>query len=176
MYRRIKHTCLRAIGIAVLGFLAVLVASATPSSAASYTLNYTGTVTSTTGFFAASFFLAGDPVTGSLTFGSFNETPDASLPNQYTFTQGCCGGEPFHVTGIFSDYSVNLPSNGGSVISDTSVNPALTLDAFNGSADVSLRFQTDGATPVLTSLAGLPTTSDGILALLGGNPLLAEGT
>jgi hypothetical protein len=65
---------LRAIGAALVGFFAILFATATPSAAASYTLNFTGTATAATGFFSAVGVTSGDPVSGSITFDPFNDS------------------------------------------------------------------------------------------------------
>jgi len=175
MYYRIRQIGLRAMGVAVLGFVAVLFATAMPSSAASYTLNFTGTVTSATDLFSTLGVTSGDPISGSITYNPFNDTVGVILPDQSFFSQSAFAAYTFHVShaGVF-DFT-HSDTGGGTVNSATFIRPTLLFNGLNLLTNLNLRFQTDGVRGPLTSLTGLPTTSGALLALLTGNPFGAEG-
>jgi hypothetical protein len=174
MYHRITRIGLCAIGIAVLGFVAVL-ATATPSSAASYTLNFAGTVTSATDLFSTLGVTSGDPISGSLTYNPFNDSLGIVLPTESFFSQGASSAYTFHVShsGVF-DFT-HSDTGGGTVHSNATIHPTIEFNALNLVSFLSLRFQSDGVGTPLTTLIGLPTTSSTLFALLAGNPATATG-
>src|SRR5882724_600439 len=166
----------RAIGAAALGFAVILLATATPSAASTYTLNFTGTATSVTGPFDTLGAAVGDPISGSLTFSPFTTTPfTVPDPNVSSFSE--VGTYSFHISNSALDLSL---LGGGAGFVTNFVNPPQNFLRFIVGDDVNTKglvlfFVTDGGGTALTSLAGLPTTPEGILALLGGGSLSASG-
>ena len=167
---------LRAIGAAALGFAAFLLAASTPSAASTYTLNFTGSATSATGAFAILGAAAGDPISGSMTFNPFATTPSfAPDPTVSSFTE--VGAYSFHISNPTLD--LNLLGGGAGFVTNL-VNPPQNVLRFGVGDDVNTKglilfFVTDGGGTALTSLAGLSTTPEGILALLGGGSFTATG-
>ncbi|HYD04442.1 MAG TPA: hypothetical protein VEC60_01905 [Reyranella sp.] len=175
--KRMKRAGLRAIAAAVLALTATLFAAATPSEAASVTLNFDGTVTSTNGLFTVLGVTAGDAVSGSITV----DPADGIVKPVF-------GGTLFDLSTLSFTFHVEHPGvvdftrtdSGASMIQDMALpgGPTyLTVTAGGAISTLLLDFETDGTghTP-LTSLAGLPTTADGIIAMLTGATLTAAGS
>lgn len=169
MTRIMAKIGLRAIAIAAFGFAAVLVAAATPSAASSYTLNFTGTVTSAGGAFPPLGVFLGDSVSGSITYDPF-ETTGAAQPGGHVFDQ-TASTFTFHVShpGVLdftrTDSGFGRISSFGTAGSVTD----LGMGAFGAVSHLILGFETGiGSAGPLTSAVGLPTTPDGLLALMGG--------
>jgi len=75
--------------------------------------------------------------------------------------------------GVF-DFT-HTDTGGGEADSETINRRTVRFLGVNALTTFQMTLQTDGSTPVLTSLAGLPTTTGEILAMLGGNVLRANG-
>jgi hypothetical protein len=177
---------LRAAGAALLVFAALLFAAPTPSSAASYTISFTGTVTATNdpfgnpgGVFAAAGIIAGDPVSGTLTINPLTESPDLLFSDYsrflqpsltYTFNVSHPAGADLHYVQSGHGQVVSQAGTFGNFISFFA-----TIDGVEG---LSLNFLTTppGTGSVLTSLVGLPNTPAALFAMLGGAPSLALGS
>jgi hypothetical protein len=165
---------LRAIGAAVFGFAAFIFASVTPSAASSYTLNFSGTVTASSGLFIPLGVTGGDAVSGSITFDPFNATSATSGINTNTFAQSAASFT-FHVShpGVL-DFT-RTDTGTGEIRSVGGVTPALAFFTGSPNTNLNLGFETTGPGAALTSLTALPTNPSALLALLGGGPLLASG-
>jgi hypothetical protein len=154
---------------AALVLATLLFAAPLQSWAASYSLAYAGTVTSVHGPGGGGVFhtlgvVGGDPVSGTLTINALNESPSASFPNSNTFNQAEIGFT-FQLT-----HPANLGfSDSGPGIVVSMGDPAFSGFNFSSNGEdstLSLNYQAGGPGVPLTSLAGLPTTSSGLMALL----------
>jgi hypothetical protein len=177
---------LRSIGAVALGLSAMLALPAT-STAASYSLNFTGKVDSADPYFLALGIHLGDSVSGSFAVGNLNTdtftfvpqgfvTLFAETPVSYTFevTHAAPGGADLRIseTGSGLIRSVHGPTN-----DPNEFNFILGRPSRGFARELSLNYDTNGGAVAgpLFSLAGLPDTSDGILAFLGGAPKTADG-
>ena len=184
MVSMVRRSALQTIAAAALGFAAIMCSAAAPSAAASYTLHFTGTVTDTAGAFSALGILAGDPLSGSLTISPINTdsfTTELGVGVRNVFLQG-----PFSTT-----FNINVSNPGNADIDLTNmkgggqvwsthqtaviVNNSLVFDLAARNATLLLSYFTQGSGTPLTSLAGLPTSSAGLIALLGGHMPSAFG-
>jgi hypothetical protein len=156
-------------------FAALLFGAPAPSAAASYTLSFTGTVETTEGrngngdVFAALGIVSGDPLSGSISIDPFNESPTEVLVGTTRFDQPSVAytfhvSHPGKVDLTFSDSGSGRIFSGGTPI------PFKEFGFFLGGSSSSLVLfsETDAMGEPLLSLAGLPTTLSGILAMLGG--------
>jgi hypothetical protein len=166
----------RALGrIGLRGLGAVLLASACllapkPSAATSYTLAYTGKFVSTINgdYFKTLGFVAGDPISGTLTIDPINETPNQSLPGYNHFDQPSMSFS-FHISHPgkpdfgYSDSGAGfVNTNGGPG------GPSIISFWPNGAgADMELFFAAFGRGAPLASLTNLPTNATALIALLG---------
>jgi hypothetical protein len=169
MNRITGKTALRTIGAAVLSFAAALFAAATPSAASSYTLNFTGTVSSTTGLFLAVGIVSGDTVSGSVTFDPVNTSSATTSAFVNNFGQSV-SSFTFHLNHL-SDPGLdfdNTDTGTGQIASSQFGGAGLDLSGQSAASTLNLRFRTDGSTAPLASLAALPTDPSAILAMLGG--------
>jgi hypothetical protein len=170
MNRITGKTALRAIGAAALSFAAILFAAATPSAASSYTLNFTGTVSSTTGLFLAVGIANGDTVSGSVTFDPVNTNSATTSAFVNNFGQSV-SSFTFHLSHL-SDPGLNFDNtdtgNGQIASSQIGGFAGLDLSGQSAASTLNLRFRTDGSIAPLASLAALPTDPSAILAMLGG--------
>jgi hypothetical protein len=164
-----ERSGLRAAGAALLVFAALLFGASAPSAASAYTMAFTGTVTSIgpsvfnggDGLFQALGIVAGDPVSGSLTFDPLNENPP--------FSQSSAAFS-FHVSHPGAG-ALTVPDSGtGAVYSSALL--GLFVSGANSHLDLSFATSTTGP---LSSLAGLPDSPGALLAWLGGTPYLASG-
>jgi hypothetical protein len=163
---------LRAIGAAALGF-AVLLATATPGTASSYTLNFTGTATVVGGAFATLGAASGDPISGTLTLDPL--PPDNPFPNPSNDVFLGTATFSFHISNPGLDLT-RSGSGSGFVQSSQSGGSSLTFNfGTTGVSNLFLSFSSDGSTAALGSLSGLPTTASGIIAMLGGTLGVASG-
>ncbi|GAB2178945.1 hypothetical protein [Dongia sp. agr-C8] len=175
---------LRAVAVAALTFATLLVAAPMPSLAASYTLAFTGTVTATVndpsgspgGVFQALGLAAGDTVSGTLTIDNLNENVSNVLPKAVYFNQSATSFT-FHLE---HPGTLNLDyanSGAGFVITDGAPGAVSSIGFGLGNAvsNLALAFRTDVTGGPLMSLAGLPNTPEGLIALLGGASPLAFG-
>lgn len=149
--------------------VALLFAAPVESLAASYSLAYTGTVTDVYGPGGGGVFqtlgvVDGDTVSGTLTIDTLNETTSSGNANSLTFDQAAIGFT-FQLT-----HPANLGfSDSGPGIVVSMGFPGFTGFNFSSNAEdstLSLNYQAGGPGVPLTSLAGLPTTSSGLMALL----------
>ena len=172
----VGRSWLRAIGAAVLGFVAVLSASATPSAAASYTFTFTGTVTIAEFFFASAGVTPGDKVSGSLTFDPFNTT---ALPDVFNNTKAVQSASSFtfHVShpGVF-DFTHSGVGDGQMLHFDNGTAATLDFQAVGPVDGLRIGVQTFGTPGVLlSSFAGMPGDATAIMAFLGGKPFASQG-
>lgn len=159
-----------------MGFVAILFANATPSAAASYTLNFTGTVTGTTGIFTTLGIAGADPVSGSITFDPFNDSSYIGSPPVATSFAQSAASFTFHVNhpgGL--DFSNTDAGTGEVQSSNFGVAQQLILFAAGAVSSLDLNFTTLGPGAALSSLAALPTTSGELLSLLGGTAVSYSG-
>jgi hypothetical protein len=167
-------------GAALTVALAIMtMAGATPSAAAPYTLNFTGTAAEVDGFFSAAGIVPGDAVSGSITYDPLGSTTsvDEPWPNSITLFPQAAGSFTFHVSHPGAlDYTQSHASGGQVQGLGSASGDRLSMEVADDVAGLSLFFATDAANPALTSLAGLPTDANGILALLAGGNLRANGT
>jgi hypothetical protein len=170
----------------VLAFSALLLAAPAPSSAATYSLSFTGTVTGTFpsggggDVFAAAGIVSGDAVSGTLTFDPVVNSPGVVVPQENHF---------FQPSTTFS-FTVSHPGQASLTLADSGVGlvdsvqitstgtKKLVLEGETNAKDLQVVFETAAppARPPLASLAGLPDTATGLMALLGGAPLIARGS
>jgi hypothetical protein len=177
MDRMLRGSGLRAAGIAALAFAVMLFAASTPSAAASYTLNFVGTATAVEGAFATLGVGVGDPISGTLTFDPFNTAPSSTMPPFYTVFSQTSATFSFHVSDPSLDLTMFSSSDGfiaSSRTSDHLIFAAGPLSSQGTTIDLDFRGQGTGSE--LTSLAGLPTTSAGLVSFLGGGLGQASGT
>jgi hypothetical protein len=175
MQRIMRRVGLRSVAAAVLALAVTLCAAATPGVAASYTLNFTGTVTGATGVFPVLGTAVGDAVSGSMTFDPLGNTPVPVMAG--TLFDQTASSFTFHTehSSIF-DFTRTDTGDGLIQSSDLSL-PGLILTANGAVSNLFLTFRTDGSGyTALTSLSGLPTTPNGIIAMLTGSLLEASGT
>jgi hypothetical protein len=163
-----------ALAVSVFAFTVAVLSTATPSAAASYTFNFTGTVTGSTGLFPLFGTENGDPVTGSMTFDPFNDSTVTPIPGATLFDQPATSFT-FHTE--HPGVSGFTRTDTGVAFVQTGVGPAISFSGSSHETNLDLVFSTDasGFTP-LTSLAGLPTTTAGLIALLTGSPVVVAGT
>jgi hypothetical protein len=162
---------LRSLGAVLLVLVCLLAPE--PSAASSYTLAYTGKVTGTLAYsegdlFKTLGFVAGDPISGTLTLDPLNETPNQSLPGFHRFDQPSVSfsfhishpGKPdFDYTDSGSAY-VNTNGSPG--------NPSIISFWLDGAgANMELFFAAFGNGTALASLTDLPTDPTTLIALLG---------
>jgi hypothetical protein len=166
---------LRGAGAALLVFTALLFAAPAPSAASSYTMAYTGTVTSTSGaVFQALGVVAGDSVSGTLTIDPLNEGPGTVLGPLAFFSQ-TSAAFTFHVSHpanlTFSD------SGGGAVLTNAlPLNGAIAFSLTGADSGLLLDFQSVSARGPLLSLSGLPNSPSALVAWLGSGPFSASGS
>ena len=176
MIRIAGRTGLRAIGAAVVGFVALIVASATPSAAATYTLNFTGTVFSA---YTNLSIGAGDKVSGSVSFTPFNTSVDTGVPGVHDFAQ-LASSFTFRVEHLGSTIFDHTETGfGGDVRTESFAGnfSAIGISANSTDGTLSLDFSKElGSNPAVTDLGGFPTTAAGLLALLDGIHPQATGT
>jgi hypothetical protein len=167
-------------GAALTVALAMLsLAGATPSAAASYTLNFTGTVNVVGGVFFAAGIVPGDAVSGSITYDPLSSATsiDQPGPDSVTVFPETAGAFTFHVSHPGAlDYTQSHASSGQIESEGSAFGDRLLMEVADDIVGLSLFFRTDATQPALTSLAGLPTDPNGILALLGGANPRANGT
>jgi hypothetical protein len=167
---------LSAIGAAALGFAAMLLTAPAPSEAATYTLNFTGTVTSSDGTFRVR-VPAGSLISGDVTFDPFNDSTFSSAGGGNVFDQAPLGIDYHFFAPTYIITSFHGGEGPGSVTSSASGgNTSLQffMQQTSGNFELGLNFSTTGSS-VLSSLAGLPNTRDGLLAFLGGGSPSATG-
>jgi hypothetical protein len=167
-------------GAALLVFAALLFAAATPSAAATYTLAYSGTATATAGIFAQFGIVAGDPVSGTLTFDPLHESPnDPVTTNPENVFSQASTAFTFHMSHSGGVALTQADSGTGIVTSSgiTTVDPGLFLSGSGVYSTLELQFHIDPATggAALASLAGLPNSPSGLIALLAGTSPHALG-
>jgi hypothetical protein len=167
---------LRAIAVATLGFAAILLAGSAPSLAASYTLNFTGKVTSVGGTFGPD-VAVGDALSGSVTFDPFNSTTSTSIG----------GGTARQFDQASASFSLSVPTYAASPVVTAAGLGAVQVNA-NAAPPSGLQFLVQSANvtfgvglltsgnTVLTSLDALPTDFAGLQALFGGTPFFAGGS
>jgi hypothetical protein len=164
-----------ALAAAAMAFTVALLLAATPSAAAGYTLNFTGTVTSTSGLFSVLGSSSGDAVSGSITYDPFNSTVSGPILAGNSFNQAA-SSFTFQTEhpGVFNFSHADTGS--GAVSASDFMAPGLGLFGDGSVSTLSLTLLTDGSgyTP-LTSLAGFPTTLAGLIALLPGSVTSASG-
>lgn len=173
---------LRATGTAALAAAVLLFAAPTLSSAATYSLSFTGTVTGTHpesggDVFAASGIVAGDAVSGTLTFDPLSESPTLMFPGQNHFVEPSAT-YTFHVAHPgAADLSFSETSFGVVDSIGIAAENKIVLEGESNKKDLQVSFQTSTPPlePPLASLAALPDTSTGIMALLAGSPVFARG-
>jgi hypothetical protein len=165
---------LRALGAAVVVFAAALFAAATPSVAASYTLNFSGTVANATGVFSVLGVTGGDPISGSITYDPFNDANAITLGNSKTFAQSASSWN-FHVNHPGTLDFTHIGTGDGEIGSASGPFPTLHYSVGNAAESINLLFETNGTGPVLASLAALPTNPAALFALLTGAPVFANG-
>jgi hypothetical protein len=179
MDRIMGRGALRALAVAVLGFAAVLVAAAVPSQAASYTLNYTGSVRSVPGggLFSVLGVVPGDFVSGTVTIDPFNPVADGTSSGNSFFLQPSVLST-FHVEHPGAIDFTHTDTGNGEVVTAGSPHPVsgMALRQFGAHSDIELIFRTSATGGPLTSLAGLPGTPSELIALFGGNSPFAVGT
>jgi hypothetical protein len=179
MDRMLGRNGLRAAGAAVLVFAALLLGAPTPSAASSYTLAYTGTVTSTPvpggGLFHVLGIVPGDPVSGTFTFDTLNENRTSVSGSDAEFDQGSASFT-FHVSHPGKLDMTQTVSGDGLIRGggDSSAS-GLEFSLHGSDADMIFNFITDHAGGPLLSLAGLPNSPSALLAFLGGTPTAAYG-
>jgi hypothetical protein len=166
-----------AIGAAALGFASMLLTAPTPSAAAPYTLNFSGIVTSSDGFWSVE-VLPGDPISGSITYDPFNDTAFTSSGGGTinTFDQGTATAWQV-VVPTFVIHNFSSGGGPGSIQSSApGSNSSLEFDVSttSGNFDLQLDYATNGNT-LLNSLSGLPTNRSALWALLGGGAPSATG-
>ncbi|HYD04280.1 MAG TPA: hypothetical protein VEC60_01070 [Reyranella sp.] len=145
----------------------------------SYTLNFTGTVNSTDGIFTAAGITPGDAISGSLTYNPLSSVASVTLPgpDSVSVFPQASGSFTFHVShpGVF-DYTQSRNGAGQVESNGSPLGDRVGLYLGDGNLnDLQLSYRTDGTAPALTSLAALPTDSDGILAMLTGHAVSAVG-
>lgn len=155
----------------------MLLATPSPSSAASYSLAFAGTVTDSTGVFPLLGIAPGDPVSGTIAIDPLDEVADFGLFGSFEFEQAVVA-----YTFQVAHSPAFLPfSDSGSGSIDTVRPPAPLSHSihFNASSFLTailLSFGTDNvALPAISSLTGLPNTPQGLLSLLGGANPRASG-
>ena len=169
MTRIMAKIGLRAIAIAAFGFAAVLFAAATPSVASSYTLNFSGTVTSAGGLFTPLGVFPGDSLSGSITYDPFN-TAGVAQPGGEVFDQ-TAATFTFHVShpGVLDFTRTDSGTGRVSSFGTAGSSDELGVGAFGAVSHLVVGFQTGiGSAGPLTSAVGLPTTPGGLLSLMGG--------
>jgi hypothetical protein len=167
---------LRAIAAAALAFAAVLLAAPKPSAAASYTLNFTGTATEVGSPFTALGAAVGDSVSGTITFDPFNTLPTGIMPPAFTVFSQASAVFSFNISNPGLDLTLFDSSDGFAATSSTGDQLLLSGGAGTTPGNLlMLTFEGQGTGGGLTSLAGLPTTSDGIISFLGGGLGQASG-
>jgi len=182
MNRLMARIGLRVIGAGAL-LIAISFASAAPSAAASYTLSFTGTVTSATGIFSFFGTTPGDPISGAFKFDPLDNTPDATFfpgGDGYDFNQSAASFT-FHTEhpGVFDFTRTDGGGSPNFIENASSVghNPWFYFALSGLISNIDLYIETDApGYAALTSLATLPTTADGLVALLTGSPTSAVGS
>jgi len=182
MNRFLSSYRLRATGAAALAAAVLLFAAPTLSSAATYSLSFTGTVTGTFpesggDVFAASGIVVGDAVSGTLTFDPLSESPNLMFPGQNHFVEPSAT-YTFRVTHPgAADLSFTETSFGVVDTIGAAAGKKIVLEGESTQKDLQVSFQTSvpPLQPPLASLAGLPDTPTGIMALLAGSPVSARG-
>ena len=180
MNRVLEKSGLRSLGAALL-VLACLFAPK-PSAATSYTLDYTGKVTSTLAYsngdiFKSLGFGAGDPISGTFTLDWLNETPNQSLPGYNHFDQPS-------VSFSFNISHPGLPdfnyTDSGRGFVNTNGNPGtpsvVSFWLSGRVAHMGLFFSALGNGTPLASLKDLPTDPKALIALLGDRRTSAFGS
>lgn len=166
----------RTIGAAMLAFAAMLLAAPAPSTAATYTLTYTGTVTSVDGALAALGVAVGDAVLGSLTIDPIKTTPDSVSSGLNEFDQATAS---FSLIMSHGGSSVTVDQGGGGkVLAYGSPNTVSGVRfSFSGTdAALETTFWTGPNGAPLTSLTGLKTSAAALIASFGGTSPQAFGT
>ncbi|WP_395023377.1 hypothetical protein [Dongia sp.] len=152
-----KSSKARAVAAALLAFVALLFVAAAPGSAATYTLAYSGQVTSATGMFTTLGVAAGDAVSGSVGLPNLDFYSDFASPSviSHTFSQFPMPNL-FEVTHGVSKYSFDI-GGAGNVVSQLlgSTSSSLSLTAFGPVTKLSLFYETLTPNAPLFSLAGL---------------------
>ena len=165
---KLERLHLYSIMTAALGFL--LLSFSAPSEAASYTLNFTGNVTQASSFFSTLGIKVGDPVSGSFATTSFNTDVFTTLGSSHNFDQKP-SSFTFHVAPSGAgDFDANAAGLGDIGSFATNVGHGLRYGIENATftQGLFLTYTTTGSTALLSTLAGLPTTSSDIIAFLGG--------
>jgi len=160
----------------MLGLAGLLVMGAAPGKAASYTLNFTATVTGATDTFAADGVSAGDIASGSITYNPFN-TGLYTFSAGSTFFNQASTALTFHVNHPAGfDFAHSASGIGGISSTDDGSTTGLNYQAFGQHESMKLFFLTNGATGTpLFSLASLPTNPIALLAFLSDTPFEADG-
>jgi hypothetical protein len=172
---------LRAAGAAMLVFAALLVVAPAPSSASSYTLTFTGKVTQTGAGMSGNVFdafgvVAGDPISGTLTIDTLSNTVTFGKPGKNTFDQ----------TGTAFAFGINHSGSPGAGLTFTDSGTGLVqsegTDTYSllgivaqGTSSLGVAFVSNSPGTPLVTLAGLPNTPDGLIAMLGGVAPVTSG-
>jgi hypothetical protein len=159
-------------------FAVLLFGAPAPSAAATYTLHFAGAVASSDpgDIFEALGIVAGDAVSGTMTLDPFNENPTTVNASSSQFDQPSVSytfhvSHPGKVDLTFSDSGNGNVASGGTPLPFRDFG----IDLAGATSRLTMFLETDANGPALLSLAGLPTTPAGILALLGGNVTNAFG-
>jgi hypothetical protein len=164
-----------AAGAALLVFSALLVGAPAPSAASVYTLAYTGTVTYADGAFLALGAAPGDSVSGTMTIDPLNENPTSTTSPVNGFDQSSVAFT-FHLTHS-SSLDLTLAKAGSGSVSSVGFSgaDAILFQANDPNYTLGLEYESDGSIAPLASLAGLPTSSSALIAMLGGDSPLTFG-
>lgn len=163
------------VGTALLVVLALLFGASTPSAASAYTLAYTGTVTSADGVFLALGAVPGDSVSGTVTIDPLNESLSSSTHSFNTFDEPI--DFTFHLIHSGSlDLTLSGSASGSIGSAQRPGNDLLEYSADNSTTSIDLAFSNDGTLTPLTSLAGLPTSTSALMAMLPGDSPVASGS
>jgi hypothetical protein len=176
---------LRTAATALLAFATLLFAAPAPSMASSYTLAFTGTVTSIDtavgpngSVFQALGIVPGDTVTGTLKFDPFNTTT-YTMPDATTHAFSQPAALSFQVS--HPGAAVSFAENGaGTAYAGTETVAGRTRAGiafdFNSPDDyLNIFYLTDGSLTPLGTLDALPASSSDIIAFLGGASPEAAG-
>jgi hypothetical protein len=165
-----------AAGAALLAFAALLFAVPTPSAASTYTLAFTGTVTSTDIAFPKLGIARGDSVSGTLTINPLNETPNSTNSIANVFNQSSIA---YTLSLTHGSLDLTLANTAAGSIESIAFpgQDAIIFQTYDPSSThgLSLSYGSEGSLAPLTSLVGLPTSSSGLIAMLGGPSPSASG-
>jgi hypothetical protein len=177
MDRSLNRGGLRTVAAVLLVFATLLFAAPATSLASSYTLAFTGTVRAPSGALEALGVATGDFVSGTLKFDPFN-TDAYTIPDTVTHAFAQSATLSFQVS--HPGVVLNFTEDGAGTAYSVAINGSSPLGAiafeFSGVHDyLDIFYIAEGSLPLLTSLDGLPTSSNDIIAFLGGGFLKAAG-